>query len=404
MVSGRPLKKDFASEDEARAWLDSREPVENRLGKVGDGSLGAWLIEWLENPGTLKYRRRSANRASTISQRHDRLVSDKTMSTYRSLVVNHWLRHPISKKPLGGVLGRDVDAALDQWDREGRVSRTTITHLRRILSAAYTAAGERDLVVGNPVTSTGGRPSDPNRVEKLRLTEDLARRIEAATKGTPIWCLVVLMINTGLRLGEALALDWEDVKITVRDRDGEVHPGFVTVRRALLETKWNGRLEWFVGVPKTARSRRDVWFDQDVVAPLMKAYREAGRPKRGIVFAHPAKPGQPDNPQRVSKLFSTILTEHEIELRPPAPGLAPRSQISIRDLRSLHVSIQIRRGAPIAGLSKRIGHSDSATTLRHYVSVPTEADVELGRNSGIYGQPHPPKGPEKPTPKAGRRS
>jgi integrase len=392
-ISGRPVRRVFANRELALAWLESQQPLEQRLARAGDGTLGAWLREWLINPGTRRYRRRSAHRASTASARKGQLVSDKTGATYRSLVENHWLKHPIAQKPLGGVTTRDVERVLDEWDDAAQVSKTTIGHLRRILSAAYTAAAERELVAANPVGATGFRSGDPNRVLTLRLNEDLARRITEATKGTPVWAVVVLMVNTGLRLGEALALDWDDVRITAKDRTGKTVPGFVTVRSALLESKENGKQHWFLGEPKTVLSQRTVWFDADVVPVLMKTYREAGRPKRGLVFPRPGKPEEPDNPQRVSKLFSAILASREIELRRVDPDRAPRSQITIRDLRSLHASIQVHRGEPISVVSRRLGHSDPATTLRRYISVPTEADLDLARRSGLYGRTRAPKDP-----------
>jgi integrase len=123
----------------------------------------------------------------------------------------------------------------------------------------------------------------------------------------------------------------------------------------------------------------------------MKLLRDSGSPKRGLLFHAPGSPDTPLNPQTVSKRFSAMLVAHEVELADPQPGKPPRSMLTIRDLRSLHASIQVYRGAPISVVSRRLGHSDPATTLRRYIGVSTKADQELSRQSGLYHRVAVPK-------------
>ena len=389
-----PTKRSFPTRDAAESWLELNQPLDRRLERLGNGTLGAWLVEWLKNPGTRRYRKRRGRRASTAGTGPSPLVSDKTAATYRSLVSQHWLEHPISKKPLTSVTVRDIDNALDSWDDEGTLSPTTIGHLRRILSAAYTAAVERDLVAANPVLTSGYRTDTPNRVTTLRLTEQLGKQIEAAVRGSRIWPIVVVMLNTGLRPAEALGLDWQDVEITV-ERDGKKEPGSLHVRQAVLETRRNGKQGWYLGEPKTKSSQRELTFDDDLVPVLFKVYREAGKPKRGLVFPKPADKSKLWDPPSLAKEFSALLTTAEIALEDRIDGKPPKTKLSPRDLRSLHASIQIDRGASIADVSRRLGHSDPATTLRRYISVPTRADRELGDRSGLFGRRRPLKESEE---------
>jgi integrase len=77
------------------------------------------------------------------------------------------------------------------------------------------------------------------------LTPDQVRAVLLAAGGTRYAPLFTLLVNTGLRRGEAMALHWSDV---------DLEAGTLRVRGTLPRV--NGKLE--VTEPKTAKSRRAV--------------------------------------------------------------------------------------------------------------------------------------------------
>src|SRR5207302_3206922 len=87
------------------------------------------------------------------------------------------------------------------------------------------------------------------------LTPDQVVQLLETTKGDRLEALYVLAITTGLRQGELLGLQWEDV-----DLAGAV----LHVRHTLHEL--SGRL--WIGEPKTRRSRRQVDLPAVAVAAL----------------------------------------------------------------------------------------------------------------------------------------
>jgi len=92
--------------------------------------------------------------------------------------------------------------------------------------------------------------------------------------------LVALLLGTGLRLGEALALVWGP--------DGlDLEGGTVRVRRSLDRVRGaDGAFP--VLVPKSRASRRDVPLPPEDTARMLRHRMASGRPTDGaLVFAHP---------------------------------------------------------------------------------------------------------------------
>src|SRR5215212_3254314 len=94
-----------------------------------------------------------------------------------------------------------------------------------------------------------------DREEIAPLTAEEANRLIEAARGDRLEALYVLAVHTGMRQGELLALNWQDV-----DLDEGV------VRVSLTLTRDRGRLS--IGEPKTKRSRRTIHLTQTVVRKL----------------------------------------------------------------------------------------------------------------------------------------
>lgn len=328
-VGGKRKREHFPSQDLARAAL--QRLVTGVGAQPGPASLGAWLTRWAE----------------TIAPRR---VEPKTAQTYASIIRNQWLRHDLSRAPIGAVEPEQIEDALADLMASG-LSRTTVGHARAVLSAAYTAAIRAKLVIANPVPGARlpGRPTTP-RVRQMRFSEAVYRRISDAVAEHPIRPFVELIARTGLRPGEVLALKWGDIALADR---------VIYVRRAVKQVGTG----WVVGPPKTALSVRDVPLP-DELRPILFQLRDRQDkpPEDAWVFPSPFSPDQPDNPVRMAKACRPIFDDAGLS------GWTPR------DLRSLHASILLGQGVDVVVVSRRLGHSDPTTTFRRYAGVVTEAD------------------------------
>lgn len=337
-VAGRRTKKAFGSRAEAQAELARLRRIAAPLEKL---TLGGWLNRWI-NSGL-------------------RGVQEKTAITYKSIVRQQWLTQPIAELPLGEIRDHDIELAFADMIEAGW-SRTTASHARAVLSRALTVAVRQGHINANPVATAvlPGRPGTP-RVRQLSIDKLIAQRLLHAVRKDPTLRLFVgVLVHTGMRPGEALALRWEDISWQER---------VVHVRRALKQIIGG----WEVGPPKTALSAREVAIPHELLGLLSEAARGPDEPPGELtvfwptsewLFPSPRDPKKPDNPVRVAKVLRPILN---------AAGL---SNWSARDLRSLHASLLLRQGVDILTISKRLGHSDPATTLRRYSSTTTLSDRE----------------------------
>lgn len=189
------------------------------------------------------------------------------------------------------------------------------------------------------------------RKEMRFLTEPEAGRLLAATPAH--WRpLVLLLIATGLRWGEAVGLRVGDV---------DVLAGKLTVLRTMHEL--TGSAEIVFTEPKSAMSRRTVTFDKKTAAALVPLV--AGKDRDALVFTSPTgkevrirnfRRSSRKRPDGTTKLMGWPAWCAEAGL----PGLR------IHDLRHTHAAWLISAGVVLTGIQRRLGHSSIAVTSDLY--------------------------------------
>lgn len=197
-VSHRSWAATEAEAEEARTRLLAQYGLDG--GEAADAhpaTLGEYLEEWIAA--------------------HGRAVRASTRRSYADHIDLH-IVPLLGGIPLYRLRTRDVDRLIA--DRlKARKSPATVVRIITTLRMALTDAQRRRLVTDNVA-----RYASLPRVEVpyvVPMTEDEAARITEAVAGTWIADIVVLLLGSGLRIGEACGLDW-----------GDIHEdeGFVVVR------------------------------------------------------------------------------------------------------------------------------------------------------------------------------
>ena len=104
-------------------------------------------------------------------------------------------------------------------------------------------------------------PPRRNRPELATWSAVEARRFLDGTAEHPLAALYALLLGTGLRRGEALALRWDDV---------DLKKGAVSIRRSLTRDE---RDHWLIGEVKTPAARRSIRLPASVAAGLERHRR-----------------------------------------------------------------------------------------------------------------------------------
>ena len=249
---------------------------------------------------------------------------------------------------IGGVqlerLAVDDVKRLVRMLRAGGTSDSMIARVLRVMNRAITVAirqGSFHRV--NPFGQID-RPRGERR-EGRSLDVDEARRFLVAARGDRYEALWAVLLTSGLRIGEALALRWSDV-----DFERET----LAIRRSLSEA---GNSLEFKG-PKNKGSIRSVRLGAIALAALRQRENEARLETHDSELIFPTAIG---TPLRRSNLRRSHFT--------PILKSANISGLRIHDLRHTMTSLGVDAGINSKVLAERLGHSSTRMTEDRYAHV-----------------------------------
>jgi integrase len=161
--------------------------------------------------------------------------------------------------------------------------------------------------------------------------------------------LYVTAAQTGMRLGELIALRWRDVNWTA----SKIH-----VR--------SNYVLGVIGTPKTKRSSRSVPMADQVAGELERYFKASGEPADdALVFADP----------HTNKHLNKAGVLRRMRKALKAAGLDETHRF--HDLRHTFGTQMAKAGTPMRTLMEFMGHNDIQTTQRYADYAPGHQDAEL---------------------------
>lgn len=319
---------------QAREFLKQklRERDTGTLTSRHDGLLGDWVLYWLENIASVKVR-------------------PVTLDQYRFLANNYILPH------LGDCRIGDLDrTVIEEWIKalmQAQLGARTIRLAHSVLHNALNGLLKRREIAAN--AAKGIELPRTQRADVTFLTVEQARTFVQGIKGTPYEALWALMLNTGMRPAEALALRWQDITA-----------GVVSVTRSLTFT--SGGFE--VADTKTDAGRRKIPLTAEVVS-LLAARRDAATyaADKDLIFC--TKEGG-------------YLEWRVLKRRHFKPLLKKLGLPDIRgyDLRHTCATLLLEAGVNPSAITQRMGHRSTAFLLDTYGHVLPHQQSEATRKLG----------------------
>lgn len=289
-------------------------------------------------------------RESTLAEykRHTDRVADQV----RGVPLQHWK-------------ASDIRALWAQFEREGLGSRTRRA-IHGTIRQALADAVIDGLIITNPTDAVKApRAEAPER--RFLSPEQVRRLLAAADESSTAQgvALITLVASTGMRIGEALALRWEDVDL----------PGAtVAIRRNLAEVE----KRFVEQEPKTKAGLRTISLPRRAVDRLRKLRRHRSKsgtlPLATALVFHDSKGGW----LRKSNLYQRVLH--------PLLEDAELPRVGWHALRHAHATALLAAGEPIADVAARLGHSDTSLTLRIYAhALPDRGKAIAARVDDLLG-------------------
>jgi integrase len=307
-----------------RELLEARAPT-RPAAATGEVTLGELLDQYLED-----------------AEANDRLAA-KTLFDYRQFTRDYivpWIGHRLVSE-----IGPDTISA---WQKKllaegstktGRpLSPNTVRLARAPLNAAYKYARLHGLASANPVAEVS-LPRKRRSIPK-HWSPEQAREFLSLTEGDPLWPAWAVLLGSGLRIGELVALRWANVDLE---------------RQALRVVDFVSALGYEV-VESDGKSRdavRTVDLDDHLVSILREQHTRTGSFDHVFTRAD----GTPFHPQYLSKLLASTST---------SCGL-PR--LTAHGLRHTSATLMLASGVPPKIAAERLGHADATLFSNLYSHV-----------------------------------
>lgn len=276
-------------------------------------------------------------------------VKEYTRNSYQSYFDRYILPN------LGGMKIKDISTVSCQQflmkmytsgrtrniEKKGKgLSAKTVKDIKIALQTCLQKAEDEGLIESNPCRKVQLPKDAPKEMQTLKANELGAFLQE--TKDSGCYEFYILEITTGLRLGEILALTWDDLDI--KNKTISVNK---QVQRIGSELK--------ITTTKTASSIRTVALCDECFNQLI-LLRSRQRLDTKLIFPSPITGGLRDPSSVTRKL-------HRMQKRAGVP------QIRFHDLRHSFATLSLEQGMDIKTVSHMLGHTDAGFTMNTYMHV-----------------------------------
>lgn len=283
-------------------------------------------------------------------------------STYRSyrLIIDRHLFPAFGSKPIDEISSRMIGDLISRAIKEGTRSATA-RNIKNCLSAILRhAVNPDDLLSSNPARAVPVPKPEDERQSKEQdpFTWDERERIEETfrTEYPGLHPLVVCGFRTGLRIGELIGLQWQDVDFYQR---------LILVQRNVTRGK--------ITTPKSRSSKRYVRMTSQLsdILKRHKTYMAEVTLKRGWKsmpeWIFPNEDGNPLNYGNfVHRVWNRAMDRSGLRRRTP------------HDMRHTYATLRLSKGDSLAEVSKEMGHSTTEITYRTYYKwLPKESRSDI---------------------------
>ena len=233
------------------------------------------------------------------------------------------------------------------------LSGKTILEHHRLLRAMLHKAVYWQLIVTNPAE----RVQPPKARKPKRKSYDdeqtkiLLENLELlSSEDIKYKVAIILTVFTGVRLGELMGLEWQDV---------DFKNGIISINRS---SQYLADMGVFTKVPKTESSIREIAIPEFIISLLeeYKLWYEEQKSIYGELWTDSDRlfvqaDGKPMHPSTISKWFVKYVGQIGLPV------------INFHGLRHTNASLLVAQNIDIAVISARLGHAQISTTLDFYV-------------------------------------
>ena len=264
---------------------------------------------------------------------------------------------------LQAINADDIQKMLNMLKKDGK-AYSTIKKAYDAVNSCFKLGLEKRTVLSNPTVGVVVPSKKLFPAKKIPFyTQDEAKKLinqamscwGNGVRRYPLGAFVPLLINTGLRMGELLALRWND-DIDFDNNTLTVHENiaFVKNRDEGSEKKYHLLLQ--DSVKTEAGQDRSVPLNDQAISALRDLQKITGNNE----FVMTTKNGTHVSPRNIDRIFRRIAE---------ASGFDEDKIYGIHSLRHTFATLLLSNGVEIKTVSELLGHSDVSITYNTYIHV-----------------------------------
>lgn len=291
-------------------------------------------------------------------------IKPSTLERYEGMLRNHVVGSVIANIKLKDLRTSHLQSYYNDLYETSSVN--VVHNLNKFIKSGLSHALNENYISKNYANLvTLKRKEEKKEVEYLTIEEQ--NRFLEVCKGHRLEALFYMALFTGLRLGELLALTWNDV---------DLDKATVSVNKSVKlvgvpDKEGNKQYKTIVQEPKTKSSIRVVPIPK-VALDVLKQHKKIQLEERikagelyindNIVFANPL--GCYTNESNLRKIYKKLLSEAKIK------------EVKFHSLRHTYATTLFTKEVSPKVVQGLMGHSDIATTMNIYTHIDESLRVE----------------------------
>lgn len=306
-----------------------------------------WIIIWLED-----YKKLALKRTS--------------LDNYYRYFNTHIKDSYLGKTPIKKINATQIQRFINEKAQNGRVdgsgglSRSSVKHIFNVLYGSFEQAIKNNMLNYNPCKAITLPKKEKKEIKYF--TPDQANLFLDSIKESKYYPLYALVLVTGLRLGEVIALRWECVNFEEKKIHVKLNAVIVSKEEQVEEGVLHS--EVILQTPKTKKSTRILYIEEPILSMLkqlrekqIKTNMEVGDAfvDSGFVFTNDH--GRMMHPRSIQDHFKRSIKK------------AGLPNLHFHCLRHTAASLMLYNGVDIKTMQEVLGHEEIQTTLDVYTHV-----------------------------------
>ena len=321
---------------------------------------GEWLDTWLT-----KYK---VNR-----------LTPSTYESYRIIIENH-VKPSLGDIPIADINTDLIQTLLNEKQEVGArkdrrkditLAGSSVMKIKVVINASLKQAVKNRMIPYNPTEAA--IPPKIAHKEISIMTPEEQDKFMGALKGHRLEALFSLALATGMRLGELLALTWDDVDFDKKQISISKSAGRIRNQETM-------KTEIIVGGPKSKSGYRNIAMLSAAVTILEKHHtlqqeelKLAGSAYNKLNLVFCSTVGGYIEPRRINTTLDKVLNKAGVD------------HINFHALRHTFATRALESGIPAKVIQEMLGHADVSLTLNRYTHLLKETmHTEMEKMNSVF--------------------